>query len=101
MRAFIMAGIPNAADAGLETSVFGECTYENEYVKINGVWKIAKLYAYFNMYTPYPDGWGKKAVPNTKLEKRLPPDRPPTRIYETYPSPARLGFHYANPVTGK
>src|SRR6187431_655879 len=30
LRALIMAGIPNAADAGLESSVFGECTYENE-----------------------------------------------------------------------
>jgi hypothetical protein len=101
LRALIMAGIPNAAEAGLESSVFGECTYENEYVKVNGVWKIAKLYSYFNMYTPYADGWGKKAVPNTKPEARLPPDRPPTRVYETYPAPTRLGYHYPNPVTGK
>ena len=101
LRALIMAGIPNAAEAGLETSVFGECTYENEYVKVNGVWKIAKLYSYFNMYTPYADGWGKKAVPNTKPEARLPPDRPPTRVYETYPAPTRLGYHYPNPVTGR
>jgi hypothetical protein len=101
LRALIMAGIPNAAEAGLESSVFGECTYENEYVKVNGVWKIAKLYSYFNMYTPYADGWAKKAVPNTKPETRLPPDRPPTRVYETYPAPTRLGYHYPNPVTGK
>jgi hypothetical protein len=94
LRAFIMAGIPDAASSGLESSVFGECTYENEYVKVNGVWKISKLYAYFNMYTPSAEGWGRRAVPNTKPEERLPPDRPPTRIYETYPAPARLEYHY-------
>jgi hypothetical protein len=94
LRALVMAGIPDAARSGLESSVFGDCTYENEYVKVNGVWKISKLYAYFNMYTPYADGWGRKALPNTRLEKNLPPDRPPTRVYETYPSPTRLEYHY-------
>jgi hypothetical protein len=101
LRALIMAGLPNAADAGLESSVFGECTYENEYVKIDGVWKIARLYSYFNMYTPYAEGWGRKALPNTRLEKRLAPDRAPTRVYETYPAIAKLEYHYRNPVTGK
>jgi len=55
-------------------AVWGECTYENEYVKVNGAWKIAKLYSYFNMYTPYAEGWGKTGMPNTRPEKNLPPD---------------------------
>jgi hypothetical protein len=53
------------------------------------------------MYTPYADGWGKTAMPNTKPEKRLPPDRPPTQVYELYPTVAKLQYHYPNPVTGK
>jgi SnoaL-like domain len=100
LRAFIMAG-GLGSDSTPAFGVFGEATYENEYVKENGVWKIAKLYAYFNMYTPYAQGWGKLAMPNTHPEKRLPPDRPPTVVYEMYPSVGMVPYHYKNPVTGK
>jgi len=100
LRAFIMAGsLGNAATPS--SSVFGEATYENEYVKESGVWKIAKLYAYFNMYTPYDKGWGKQALPNTRPEKKLPPDRPPTVVYDMYPAVGMVPYHYKNPVTGK
>jgi hypothetical protein len=99
-RAFIMAGsLGNASTPA--SAVFGEATYENEYVKENGVWKIAKLYAYFNMYTPYAQGWGKEALPNTRPEKKLPPDRPPTVVYDMYPAVGMVPYHYKNPVTGK
>jgi len=99
-RAFIMAGsLGNPSTPS--SSVFGEATYENEYVKENGVWKIAKLYAYFNMYTPYAQGWGKEALPNTRPEKRLPPDRPPTVVYDMYPAVGMVPYHYKNPVTGR
>jgi hypothetical protein len=101
MRALVMGGTHGTGEAVPAFAVWGECTYENEYVKENGVWKIAKLYAYFNMYAPYAEGWGKAAMPNTKPEKRLPPDQPPTRVYETYPAVTRLDYHYPNPVTGK
>jgi hypothetical protein len=101
MRALVMGGTQGSGEAVPAFAVWGECTYENEYVKENGVWKISRLYAFFNMYTPYADGWGKTAMPNTKPEKRLPPDRPPTRVYELYPTVAKLEYHYPNPVTGK
>jgi hypothetical protein len=101
MRALVMGGTHGSGEAVPAFAVWGECTYENEYVKENGVWKISKLYAYFNMYSPYADGWGKTAMPNTKPEKRLPPDRPPTLVYEMYPAVGKVDYHYANPVTGK
>ncbi|HTW37168.1 MAG TPA: nuclear transport factor 2 family protein [Steroidobacteraceae bacterium] len=82
-------------------ALWGEGTYENEYVKQSGVWKIKALHAYFRMYTPYAQGWGKAAVPNTHPEKDLPPDRPPTVQYETYPGTFIPPYHYPNPVTGK
>jgi hypothetical protein len=100
LRAFIMAGgLGTESTPGV--AVWGEATYENEYVKENGVWKIAKLYAYFNMYTPYAEGWGKVGMPNTHVEERLPPDRPPTVVYRMYPAVGMVPYHYPNPVTGK
>jgi hypothetical protein len=80
--------------------LWGAGTYENEYVKENGVWKIKTLHAYFRMYTPYADGWAKTANPNTRPEKELPPDRPPTVVYDSYPGTFVPPFHYQNPVTG-
>ncbi len=76
-------------------------TYENEYVRQDGVWKIESLHAYFRMTTPYAEGWAKAAVPNTHPERDLPPDRPPTVIYESYPAPFIPPYDYPNPVTGR
>ena len=33
--------------------------YDNEYVRINGVWKFSRLYFKYNFLTPYDDGWVK------------------------------------------
>jgi SnoaL-like domain len=82
-------------------SRWGIGTYENEYVKEGGAWKIKTLHAYFRMYTEYADGWAKSAVPNTRPEKDLPPDRPPTVVYQTYPATFIPPYDYPNPVTGK
>jgi hypothetical protein len=101
LRAFVMGGTQGSGEAVPAFAVWGECTYENEYVKVNGAWKIKKLYAYFNMYAPVAEGWGKVGMPNTKPEKNLPPDRPPTVVYQTYPSAGMVPYHYPNPVTGK
>ena len=107
LRAFIMGGSPipagadpTAASFGKAT-VFGEATYENEYVRQAGVWKIGTLYAYFNFYSPQAAGWGKVAMQNTRPEADLPPDRPPTLVYDMYPKPTMLQYHYKNPVTGR
>jgi hypothetical protein len=94
-RALIFTGGLNA------TSVIGDCVYENEYRKINGVWRIAKLHAYFNMYSNLEQGWAQFAQPNTHPEQTLPPDLPPTTVYEMYPGTLVAPLHYQNPVTGK
>jgi hypothetical protein len=101
LRAFVMAGAMANGAGSPVNAVFGDCTYENEYVKENGVWKLSKLYSYFNMYTPYAEGWGKTALPNTHVEEKLPPDRPPTVVYKTYPSTGMVPFHYRNPAIAK
>jgi hypothetical protein len=82
-------------------SVFGDCIYENEYRKVNGKWMIQKLHAYFEMYTDLDKGWGVRAWPNTRPEKDLPPDLPPTTVYDMYPGTITSPLHYENPVTGK
>ena len=93
-RALVFGG-----DLG-RTSVFGDCIYENEYRKENGVWKISKLYSYFIMYTNMDKGWGVMGWPNTRPEKVLPPDLPPTVVYDMYPGVLTAPYHYANPVSG-
>lgn len=95
--AFVMAA--NAIDGH---AVWGDVSYENEYVKEDGVWKISKLDAPFNMYTVYEQGWAKFATPNTRPESFLPPpDLPPSRITLTYPNFYVQPYHYPNPVTGR
>jgi hypothetical protein len=94
-RALVFGGDLNG------TSVIGDCIYENEYRKENGVWKISKLHAYFEMYSTLEQGWEKFAMPNTHPEKTLPPDLPPTTVYDMYPGDLVAPMHYENPVTGK
>lgn len=93
-RAFVMGAGRGA--------VIGAVMYENEYVKENGIWKLSKLKAPFDMYTEYSRGWGEEAIPNTRPSSFPPmPDRPPSVLYETYPTIYIAPYHYPNPVTGK
>ncbi len=81
---------------------WGDCYYENGYVKRNGVWMIKKLHGPFNMYSSYAEGWVDHTVPNTRPESFAPPpDLPPTVIYLTFPNYYAEPFHYPNPVTGR
>ncbi len=94
-RALVFTGDLN------DSSVIGDCIYENEYRKEHGVWKIAKLHAYFEMYSTLEQGWAQFARPNTRPEKTLPPDLPPTTVYDMYPGTLVAPLHYENPVTGR
>ncbi|MEO8309413.1 MAG: nuclear transport factor 2 family protein, partial [Pseudomonadota bacterium] len=82
-------------------SMFGDAIYENEYRKVDGKWMIAKLHAWFVMYTELEKGWGVRAWPNSRPESTLPPDRPPTLVYDMYPGTITAPLHYENPVTGQ
>jgi hypothetical protein len=85
------------ADQAKETDFLGDCIYENEYRKENGVWKISKLHAYFVLYTDFRRGWGVTFWQLTAPEVILPPDRPPSARYEIYPGYTAVPFHYPNP----
>jgi hypothetical protein len=94
-----LTGAPGTPGSG--TGYLGMGTYENEYVKQDGTWKIRKLHAYFRMYTRDVDGWGKIALPITRPQGELPPDQPPSVVYDQYPSTFIPPFHYRHPVSGK
>jgi hypothetical protein len=76
--------------------------YENEFVKEDGVWKYATLHA-FNTYNARYDGaWATGANPGMPGENPdLPPDMPPTVVFEGFPNVYEIPFHYPNPVTGE
>jgi hypothetical protein len=94
-RAVIQAGVLG------KSAQWGEGTYENEYVKENGVWKFKTLHFFVTYYVDYDKGWDKGGAPPPAPMKDFPPDKPPTVDYKTYPDVFLPPYHYKNPVTGK
>jgi hypothetical protein len=81
--------------------LWGEGTYENEYVNEDGVWKISSLHFYVTLFCDYDKGWVEGNVPMEAASEALPPDRPPTEVYESLPGVYLPAYHYPNPVTGE
>ncbi|WP_298670606.1 nuclear transport factor 2 family protein [uncultured Sphingomonas sp.] len=81
--------------------IWSEGTYENQYVKENGVWKFSDMHFYATFYAPYEQGWAQGARPNNGPSKDAPPDEPQSVQYDVYPGHYVPPFHYPNPVTGK
>jgi hypothetical protein len=94
LRALMMVGKMG------DHAMWGEAIYENEYVKEDGTWKIARLKAYQVFYTPYDKGWGKEASPLLSEFGDFPPDEP-IEPYPVYPQYFCPPYHYRNPVTGR
>ncbi len=80
---------------------WSEGTYENTFVKQNGVWKFKSLHYYPTFISAYDKGWGEDAQPAPGESSTLPPDRPPTEVYAIYPKAFVPPFHYRNPATGE
>jgi hypothetical protein len=76
-------------------------TYENEFVKENGVWKIKAVHYFPEMIADYDKGWARDAEPAPAASTEFPPDRKPSYKYEIYPGIRYIGFHYPNPATGR
>ena len=73
---------------------WGEATYENEYLREDGRWRIAKLHGVINFYAEYDEGWHRGGVPLLRSIEGLAPDRPPSLDYEAFPEPVIAPFHY-------
>jgi hypothetical protein len=84
-----------------EQGTWSEGIYENGFVKQDGVWKIRSVHFYPTFIADYDKGWGKNARPVPAASTALPPDRPPTEVYEIYPKRHVPAYHYPNPVTGR
>jgi len=94
-RVFIQAGVLH------KSAQWGEGTYENEYVKENGVWKIKSLHFFVTYYIDFDKGWDKGGSAPPAPIQGLPPDKPPSIEYKTFPDVFIPPYHYKNPVTGK
>ncbi|MBK8630534.1 MAG: nuclear transport factor 2 family protein [Sphingomonadales bacterium] len=79
----------------------GEATYENAYVKEDGVWKIARLHAFVTYFVRWNEGWSAGGVPMGTALPQMMPDAPQTVAYGSYPDVYIPPYHYPNPVTGK
>lgn len=78
-----------------------EGPYENDYVKEGGVWKIRHLHWYTTVMASYDKGWHHGAMPAAGPLAGLPPDQPPSVVYQPFPNYFLPPYHYAHPVTGK
>src|SRR5690606_2432711 len=83
-----------------EEALWGQGPYENEYVKEDGVWRVARLHWYQTFLVPYEGGWAHNEDVNggRAVSGRLPPDAPPTIEYEPWPATYLPAFHFDNPV---
>lgn len=87
-RSFMMVGALGAE------ARWGEATYENEYRRVGGKWRIAVLHGYMNIYTDFDQGWHRGGVSLLRSIDGLQPDLPPTMEYEAYPSAVVAPYHY-------
>jgi SnoaL-like domain len=94
-RSLVMGGMQG------EDGRWTEGPYENEYVKEGGQWKIATLHWYTTVEASYDKGWHRQPYPVAGPLQELPPDRPPSMVYQSYPNYFLPPYHYFNPVTGK
>ncbi len=78
-----------------------EGTYENEFVKEGGVWKLAAVHYYPHLATDYDLGWARDAQPAPAVLAALAPDRGPTQKFSSFPAAQTVGFHFVHPVTGR
>jgi len=80
---------------------WGGGIYENEYVNEHGTWKFSKLHYYVTFWGDYDKGWAAKPYPMDPPSSSIPPDRPPSVVYQSFPKLQIVPYHYNNPVSGK
>jgi hypothetical protein len=81
---------------------WGGGVYENQLVKEDGVWKFKVDHVYNTFTANYDGAWAKQTrsfLPGPN--KNVPPDTPPSLVFQAYPKIYDLPMHYKNPVTGE
>ncbi|MGV3592137.1 MAG: nuclear transport factor 2 family protein [Gammaproteobacteria bacterium] len=83
-----------------EAIEWGDAVMEDDYVKEDGVWKIAARRYYPNFVAPYEGGWA--ALPavsgdwRTQVAKDFPPDEPAPTQYQPFPAVYVPPYHYSD-----
>jgi hypothetical protein len=103
-RWYALMYLCNATPGG--GAVFGVGTYENEYTKEDGKWKILHLQFDDIFLSPYEDGWAKTPKLWGKLKEiadsvGLQPGDVPEPPRSKSPFGEQIPFHYRHPITGK
>ena len=80
---------------------WGEGTYENEYVREDGIWKIDYLHFYTTYYVEFDKGWHHGGVPLAGPLPGMEPDAGCSVNYKAFPHVFVPPYHYSNPVTGQ
>jgi len=80
--------------------------YENDYVRVNGVWKIKRLDYIVQWQGDYENGWSGtdahlQPATTTYPENPIGPDVILDSKRPAWPKRAPVRFHYAHPVTGR
>jgi hypothetical protein len=81
---------------------WGGAIYENTAALEDGVWKLQHEHAYNTFNAAYEGGPAKAAsgfLPGPN--KKVPPDRPPSFVFKSFPAVYDIPIHYKNPVTGR
>ena len=103
-RWYALMYLCNATPGG--GAVFGVGTYENEYIKEDGKWRILHLQFDDIFLSPYEDGWAKtpklwgklkEVASSVGLQPGDVPEPPPSES----PFGEQMPFHYKHPITGK
>ncbi|MQA08917.1 MAG: nuclear transport factor 2 family protein [Pseudonocardiaceae bacterium] len=79
--------------------------YENEYIKIDGIWRFLKVRYQVAWLADFVKGW-KDQERHAGMDTRLFPENPvgPDEYdpeFHTWPETDTLPFHYPHPVTGE
>lgn len=83
--------------------------YENQAVLEDGIWRIHGMDLDYVWLADYPGGWAaivpgasERYRPKPEDVAKMPPDAPLRGVtFAPYPEIAPMGFHFANPVSGR
>jgi SnoaL-like domain len=95
----------SVTERGKTKQIFRSGTYENDYVKEGGKWKIQRFRWHLNYDTKPGEGWAQaehiEDVDSLSGLEGPQPDVPDERCDLEHPYAYILPFHYRHPITGE
>lgn len=81
-----------------QESQWGIGIFENDFVKVDGVWQIKSVHVYTRMLTDYNQGWAVDAQPAPQAHPDFPAHQSSSVEYSAYPTFFVPPFNYHNAV---